>query len=174
VFVNAPFLIRDAAALLGLSVRVLPGISAMATLFAELMIDPGVHGVLMYEATDVLLRRRPLLPDVPTLIWQVGTLESRLYSGRRSRPERLARFQQALSASYPEDHPVTALFSSPHPLVPSHRLDFAVSELCDHAPVLHAGFTLYLPPARLRPLHDPDLYALLDDRAHLHRITEDP
>jgi uncharacterized protein YabN with tetrapyrrole methylase and pyrophosphatase domain len=174
VFVNAPFLIRDLAGLLGLSFQVLPGISSMACLFAELMIDPGVHGILMYEATDVLLRRRQLLADVPTLIWQVGTLETRLYTERRSKPERLDRFVTALLESYPKNHPVSAVYASLHPLVPTIRYDFALSDLREHAPELHAGFTLYLPPARIRPISDPELYGQLDRPEHLGKITEDP
>ncbi len=174
VFVNAPFLVRDAAAALGLSFRVLPGISSMDCLFAELMIDPGVHGLLTVEATDLLLRRRPLLADVPTLIWQVGTVESRLYTTRRNRPERLDRLVAALLASYPADHPVTAAFSSPHPLAPGARIDVPLRDLRECAPDLHVGFTLYLPPARLRPVWDGDLEAALDRPEHLARITEDP
>ncbi|UCE58731.1 MAG: hypothetical protein JSU63_14960, partial [Phycisphaerales bacterium] len=65
VGVYAPFLIRDMAGLLDLEVLVLPGVSAMDCLFAELMVDPCIVGMQMYEATDLLLRRRPLQTDVP-------------------------------------------------------------------------------------------------------------
>lgn len=171
VFVYTPFLVRDMADLLGLEVRVLPGVSATACLFAELMLDPGVSGLLMYEATDLLLRRRTLVPDVPLILWQVGQLETRLHTRRRSTPERLVRLHRALSEAYPPTHPVTALHVSHHPLLPSIRQDFPLSELCERAPTLDHGVTLYLPPATTRPVADPELLAQLDSPAHLDRIT---
>ena len=64
----APFLIQDMGSLLSLEVEVQPGISAMDCLCAELKIDPTVAGMQMYEATDLLLRRRPLQPDVPAMV----------------------------------------------------------------------------------------------------------
>lgn len=152
VFVYAPFLVRDMAGLLGLTVEVLPGISSMAALFAELWIDPGVNGIQMYEATDLLLRRRQLQPDVPALIWQVGNLESRLHTAHVSRPERFERFTRYLLQRYPPDHPFTALYGSPHPLVPTTRHTFALRDLPAHAPVLHVGTTLYVPPCTVPPV----------------------
>ena len=172
VFVNAPFLMRDMAELLDLSFEVLPGVSSMACLFAELMIDPGVHGIAMYEATDLLLRRRPLVRDVPTLIWQIGSLETQLHTTRAGRPERFRRFVAALCETYPPEHRVTALFSSPHPSVPSQRLDTTIAGLPDLASEIHVGFTLYLPPTRIRPVWDVELWEQMGQAEHLDRITE--
>ena len=172
VFVYAPVLIRDMCELLGLSVRVLPGISSMACLFSELMLDPGVNGLLAYEATDLLLRRRRLLPDVPTLIWQVGNVETRLHTTRSSRPERLERLGRLLRRHYPPEHPVVSVYVGPHPLVPTETLRFPLSELEAHAGALHRGVTLYLAPASTRPVVDVDLLARVDDLGHLREITE--
>ncbi len=167
----APALIRDAAGLLGLSVRVLPGISALDCVFAELLLDPCLHGLQMYEATDLLLRRRPLQADVPALIWQVGSLETRLHTQRRSRPERFTRFQIHLRRFYPAAHPVTAVFATPHPLMQSTIRRFALDEIGSHAHDLHAGFTLYVPPLHARPIEDAELCRLVDSAEHLRRIT---
>ena len=171
VFCYPPFLIAEMASLLGLKVAVLPGISSMDSLFADLMLDPGANGILMYEATDMLLRQRPLLPDVPTLVWQVGNLETRLHSTRTSRPERLERFLAYLLRAYRPDHPVTAVHVSPHRLVPSTVATFPLAEIGAHAGGLHAGITLYLPPARTRPIVDFDLMQKIDDAEHLRAIT---
>ncbi len=171
VFCYAPFLIADMASLLGLNVRVVPGISSLACLCADLMLDPGVSGLLMYEATEMLLRRRPLLPDVPTLLWQVGNLETRLHSMRASRPERLDRFRDYLLESYAPDHPVTAFYASPHALIPPTVFTFPLAEIGAHARALHAGVTLYLPPARPRPIADFDLLRKIDDPGHLRNVT---
>lgn len=173
VFCHASFLIRDLALLLGLSLEVLPGISSMDSLFADLWLDPGVTGVQMFEATDLLLRRRPLQPDVPALIWQVGNLETRLYTTRLSRPARLVRFRDWLLQTYPSAHPITAYYGSPHPLTAAMRWTFPLGEMAEHAAALHAGITLYIPPAVVRPIQDFALLQRLDAVAHLHAITTD-
>ncbi len=111
VGVYAPFLIRDLAGLLGLTVSVQPGISAMDCLFAELMVDPCISGIQMYEATDLLLRRRPLQPDVQALIWQIGCVETTLHSMSVSKPERFDRLRAHLLRFYPPGHEVSAIAS---------------------------------------------------------------
>ena len=77
---TAPQLIVKAAEALGLTVEVLPGISALDSLFADLMFDPVAEGAQMFEATDMLLRRRPIQNDLPLILWQVGNVESCLHT----------------------------------------------------------------------------------------------
>ena len=69
VFSYPPFLVREMAKYLELKVKLVPGISAMDCMFADLAIDPSMSGIQIYEATDVLIRKRPLQNDVPALIW---------------------------------------------------------------------------------------------------------
>ena len=52
------------------AVEVFPGISAFDTLLIDLGIDIAANGIQMYEATDLLIRRRPIQNDVACLIWQ--------------------------------------------------------------------------------------------------------
>jgi len=172
VGVYAPFLIRDMARLLNLEVQVLPGISAMDCLFAELMVDPCVAGMQMYEATDLLLRRRTLHADVPALIWQIGSVETRLHTTRISKPERFERLRAYLLQFYPPQHPVSAFYSTPHPLMPSTVLAFALEDMCGHAHLLHAGFTLFVPSVGEKPVEDRELLRQMDSVEHLHRITQ--
>ena len=171
VAVYAPFLILDMAKLLDLTVSVSPGVSAFDSIVADLGIDPSTEGLQMYEATDLLLRRRPLQPDVPALIWQIGNLESRLHTMRVSRPERFLRFVEYLCKVYPKDHPVIAIYSSPHPLMPAQLLRFPLRDMPQHASDIHAGFSLYVPASIQRPVHDPRLMADIDDPDHLDAIT---
>jgi len=171
VFSYPPFLIADLGRVLGLTVEVLPGISATAALLCELRVDPGLWGMQMYEATELLLRRRPLAPDVPALIWQIGDVETRLRSTRPSRPERFDRIREHLLQFYPPDHRVVAVYAAPHPLVHSTRLEFPLGRISDHAAALHIGYTLYIPPVHVRPVEDPDLLSQIDSPEHLARIT---
>ena len=112
VAAHPPFLVLELAKALELAVEVLPGISAIDTILADLRLDPVVHGVQMYEATDLLLRRRPLQPDVPAIIWQIGPLETALHSDRVSKPERFTRFVGHLRQFYPARHEVVAIYCS--------------------------------------------------------------
>src|SRR5206468_3187411 len=79
----------------------LPGVSALDALLADLRLDPVVHGLQMYEATDVLLRRRPLQSDVPAVLWQIGPIETCLHSQAVSLPGRFARLVAHLRHFYP-------------------------------------------------------------------------
>jgi hypothetical protein len=168
---EAPFLIHEMAHLLGLDVVTLPGISAMDCMFAELMIDPCMDGLQMYEATDLLLRRHPLLPEVPALIWQIGVVETRLHTLRRSKPARFERFLAYAMQFYAPDHQVIASFASQHPLMRSQNLQFPIAEIGHYAEQLHAGFTLYIPAVRQGQIVDHDLLSRIDSRQHLDDIT---
>jgi hypothetical protein len=168
---HPPFLILELAHALELQVTVLPGISAIDTILADLRLDPVVHGVQMYEATDLLLRRRPLQPDVPAIIWQIGPIETCLHSMRVSRPERFARFIAHLLLYYPPQHEVVAIYCSPHPILPPAIFRFALEDMGQYAGEIHSGFTLYVPPAASRPIQDYDLLATLYSADHLRDIT---
>ena len=171
VGVTASGLVSRAAARLGLEVAVLPGISAMDSLCAHLMLDPVVEGLQMFEATDLLLRRRPVHNDMPALVWQVGTVESRLYTANPSRPERFARLRTHLLTFYPPEHPATAVHAAPHPLVPTSSWTFPLGGIEAEAERLHAAITLYIPPLTRRPIADTGLLADLDRPEHLRRMT---
>ena len=56
----------------GYSARMLPGVSSEDCLFADLLVDPCIPGAQSVEATDILLRERPLLTSSHVIIWQVG------------------------------------------------------------------------------------------------------
>lgn len=172
VAVYAPFLIEDAARLLGLRVQVLPGISAFDTLCADLRFDPCVLGVQMFEATEMLLKRRALSPDVPAVIWQAGAVETRLYSNRRSKPTRFTRLVQHLGRTYAADHPVTIYYGSSHPLMDAIHKTVPLAELPQHAVDMHPGVTLFVPAVGVRLLQDEDLRGRLDDPAWLAAMTE--
>ena len=168
---HPPFLILELAHALELQVTVLPGISAIDTILADLRLDPVVHGVQMYEATDLLLRRRPLQPDVPAIIWQIGPIETCLHSMRVSRPDRFSRFIAHLQQYYPAQHELVAIYCSPHPILPPAIFRFALEDMGQYAGEILSGFTLYVPPIASRPIQDYDLLAKLYSVEHLLDIT---
>jgi Rps23 Pro-64 3,4-dihydroxylase Tpa1-like proline 4-hydroxylase len=171
VYVYPSMQILRAAALLGIRVQVLPGISTLDALLIDLGLDPGFSGLQMYEATDLLLRDRPLQPDVPCILWQVGAVETLLHSTAPSIPARFQRLQTHLLNFYPPDHPVTAIYTSTFPLAPSTVASFPLAEFATRFPQLPQGATVYIPPVGLRDVANQDLIADAGSVDHLGQIT---
>ena len=55
---------------LGYEAKILPGISAEACLFADLLIDPGNIGWQSFETTDFILHNRKFDPNSHLVLWQ--------------------------------------------------------------------------------------------------------
>jgi hypothetical protein len=163
--------ITEAAKLLNLRVQVLPGISSLDCLLIDVGLDPGFDGLQMYEATDLLVRDRPLQPDVPCFLWQIGPIESSLYSTRGSVPERFERLKQHLLKYYPPSHRCQAVTTSTYPLLPAEIESFTIDELpeklCEVSPVA----TLYIAPAGSRKVANFELVEALGSVDHLQKIT---
>ena len=171
VYVHPTRLIQAGAAALGLTVRMLPGISAFDTVLLDLGVDPGPQGIQMYEATDALARHRPLQPDVPCLLWQVSAIETGLYSTQRGTAARFARLQDYLLAFYPPEHQVTMVLSATYQLLDAWQETFPIGELADRLAVGLQTGTLYIPPAQSRPVSDPEVLRDAYDPEHLERTT---
>lgn len=172
VFVYPTQQILAVADQLGLRVKVLPGISSFDCMIVDLQLDPGSGGVQMFETTGLLLQQRPLYPDVPCFLWQVGAVETRLFTRAKSVPGRFTRLQNHLLKYYPAAHKVKVVYSSSHPLAASTILEFRIDEMHLHAEQIHPGATLYLPPARLTEVKDLELAKLVDSVDHLKSITQ--
>jgi Tetrapyrrole (Corrin/Porphyrin) Methylases len=74
VFVSPSHRSIDLAREEGYTATMLPGISAEDCLFADLGIDPSIPGCLTYEATDMLIRNKPLVPSSHLIVYQVGCI----------------------------------------------------------------------------------------------------
>jgi precorrin-3B methylase len=150
-------LIQRAANLLSLRVETFPGISSLDTLLVDLGIDFAADGLQTYDATDLLLRRRPLQSDVACVLWQTNVIADPTHeTGRRSK-EQFLRLQSYLLEFYPPEHPITLVVSKTFPLLQSlvetYRLETLAVGL-ERGP--QAG-TLYIPPLRRRPIEDNEL-----------------
>lgn len=171
IFSYPPFLVKEMAKRMSLHTKTLPGISALDCLFVDLGIDPAMNGIQMFEATELLPRNRPLFTDVPAVLWQVGALETGLFSTRPSTAERFTRFTMHLLKFYNPDHNVFAVHSSTHPLLRPEIFRFQIDEMESYAPALHAGFTLYIPPVTMRPIADQQLVQDALDPGYLRSVT---
>lgn len=157
VYCQPTTLITQAAPLLGLRVEVFPGISALDTLLVDLGTDIADHGVQMYEASDLLIRRRPIQNDVACVIWQPTVVGDPTYPSREYPAEQFKPLQDYLLRFYPADHEASLVTSKTHPLMRSVvkrlRLDDLAAEL---EGVPDVG-TLYIPPLLERPVEDTEL-----------------
>lgn len=174
VFVYPTQQIVRAAEDVGLRVKVLPGISSFDCMIVDLQLDPGTQGVQMFETTALLLQQRPLHPDVPCFLWQIGSVETRMFTRARSVPERFTRLQEHLMKFYPADHLVKVVYSSSHPLAAPAILEFPIDRMHEHAGEIHPGATLYIPPSRMAEIKDTELLHLVDSAEHLRSITQQP
>jgi precorrin-3B methylase len=161
VFCYPTELIRRASKLLNLRIETFPGISSLDTLMVDLGIDFAADGVQMYEATDLLLRRRPIQTDVACVLWQTSVLAEPTYETRRRSVEHFLRLQNYLLEFYPREHSITLVVSKTFPLlrslVETYQLESLAIEL-ERGP--QAG-TLYIPPLHRRPIQDHQIFRAL-------------
>lgn len=150
-------LIQRAAAILDLRVTVLAGISFLDTLLVDLNIDPGFDGLQMYEATDLLVRQRPLQTDVACIIAQPTVVAASNESSAARNAPNLALLEKYLLTFYPPDHQVIVVISRIHPLVEPilHRTRLA-HLAATLSSVANSG-TLYIPPIHRRAIANDEL-----------------
>ena len=94
----------------------LPAVSALDCLVADLGIDPAATGLQSYEATDFLVHRRPLDETATLVLWQIGVVGERSVATEPSR-EHLALLVERLTETHPRDHEAIVYEASPYPLV---------------------------------------------------------
>jgi precorrin-6B methylase 1 len=140
-----------------LPARMLPAVSALDCLMADLGVDVGETGCLNYEANDFLVHRRPTDPTAALVLWQVGAVGATRH-GEVAGPDELAMVANRLSEDYPTDHEVVVYEASPYPIGAARVRRTTVGCLAelDVTPLE----TLYIPPVR-RPVPDPAAAARL-------------
>lgn len=102
----------------GLPARMLPAISSLDCLFADLGLDPGAGGLQCYEATDFLQRQPELDVAAALVLLQVGMLGE---AGGAPTDAVLPRFQTLvarLSDSHGADREAVLYEASPYPGTP--------------------------------------------------------
>jgi uncharacterized protein YabN with tetrapyrrole methylase and pyrophosphatase domain len=156
VFANSPHEAIRRARAEGFKARMLPGVSALDCLFADLGLDPGEVGCQEHEATDFLLRRRLFDPCSTLVLWQIGVVgvadfrEEELWSR-----EGLGVLAERLLETYPGDHDVVVYEATTLPLLPPKILRLPLSQLAGAD--VTAISTLLVPPL---PDRDTDMEML--------------
>jgi uncharacterized protein YabN with tetrapyrrole methylase and pyrophosphatase domain len=150
-------LITRAASLLNLHVEVFPGISAFDTLLVDIGRDVAFDGVQMYEATDILLRRRPIQNDVSCVIWQSTIVGDPTYPDKPYSVDHFRPLQDYLMKFYKPNHEVTLVVSKTFPLLRSIVRRFPLKQLAAEVKRSPPLATIFIPPAFNRAIRDEAL-----------------
>ena len=131
----------------GYRARILPSVSIEDCLIAELGVDPGVNGRMLYDATDFLLRPRVLDTSSSLILLQVGTLGERLYrSSQCANPDAVSLLSEALQRDYSPDDKAVVYETPNHPLGEARVIETTIAQLPEAE--LSVISTIYIPPAR--------------------------
>lgn len=129
---------------LGFNSKVIPAISAEDCLFADLLIDPGTHGCQSFEATDFLIRQRPLSIHSHLILWQIGVIGALADTQSHHNSKGINILTDYLIKFYPKNHEVVCYEASlyPHldPIINKCKLEFLPKS------IVSTLTTLYVPP----------------------------
>lgn len=133
--------------------RMKPGISALDCLCADLGVDPAHPGLLTFEATDMLVRRRRPAPTLHVVLWQVGLVGQMGYRRKGFINDKLMILVEYLQEIYGEDYPVTHYVAARYPTLEPTTDVYKLSELGDPAiqQKITGLSTFYLAPRDATP-----------------------
>lgn len=135
----------------GYSAHLLPAVSAIDCLLADLDVDPGREGLQLFEATDFLLHRRALDASVPLVLLQISVIGDTRTTGSVNR-KGLSLLADRLEDSYGADHEVVIYEATPfsvgHPTIERSSVKKLAS-----API--EGLSTLFVPALSSPEPDP-------------------
>ena len=143
----------------GFRAWMLPGVSSLDCLFADLGIDPAESGCLVYHASDLLARRVQPDPSILLVLLQIsvigepGAVDSADWSG-------LPVLVEYLQGFYGPDHVVIGYEASPFPVLGATATHVSLSRLATAE--LTSGMTLVVPPAIAPAAPDPSILARLE------------
>ena len=127
----------------GLPARMLPAVSALDCLCADLGIDPGRNGLLVYEATSFLDSRPAVDPRATLVLFQVGMLGEPGGEPTGAVRERFPHLVELLRQRYGADRAVVLYEASAYPGVPPTLVHFSLDS--DEPPIPSVLASLCVP-----------------------------
>ena len=129
----------------GYPVTILPGVSAIDCLFADLGVDPALHGWQVFDATHFLLHQPRFDIGSTLVLLQIASIGVHLYEKENLRRQaRLQVLVEVLSESYSADQEVVLYEASPYPVSPPRIERLPLQELAGAD--VRINSTLYVPP----------------------------
>ncbi|MGB8032045.1 MAG: SAM-dependent methyltransferase [Terracidiphilus sp.] len=131
----------------GFKARMLPGISTVDNLFADLGVDPGMMGLQSYEATAFLVCGYRIDPSAGLILWQTGVVGDSGWSPRYKMDQpRMRVLAEHLGRSYGRNHKVVLYAAAEIPAATPFVKVIPIRSLPKVK--LQGPTTLYVPPAR--------------------------
>ena len=142
----------------GFQARMLPAISSLDCLFADVGIDPGLEGCQTFEASDFLLHSRKFDSTSPLILLQPAVIGESALPLRPCNREGLKILTKELRKHYPPGHKVVVYEASQFVVSKPHIVKVSLSAL--PRAYLTPLSMLYVPP-RTRPAANPRMVRLL-------------
>lgn len=130
----------------GYDAKIIPGISTMDCLFADLLIDPGTVGCQTFEATDFLIHRRKFDNSSHLILWQIDVIGILDNADKHNSSHGLKYLVNYLNTKYLEDHSVILYQASQYPSFKPYIKEIYLKKLPEMK--VNAITTLYIPPAK--------------------------
>ncbi|KAL5512333.1 hypothetical protein ACEPAG_3325 [Sanghuangporus baumii] len=137
----------------GFKARMLPGISAEDYLIADVGFDPAMHGCASFEATELLVRGKPLNPSTNNIIWQVGSVGVSTMVFDNAKFNLLVDYlEDVFGADHKIVHYIGAILPQCEPTIEA----FTVAELRKDEVVkkINPASTFYIPPRAAAKFED--------------------
>jgi hypothetical protein len=126
----------------GFRASLLPAVSALDCLFADLEIDLGTHGCQSYDATDFVNRHRTTDPSVPLVLWGLDCAGDSTCVGPNIKT--LEALRDRLQTLYGSTHVAVGYRAPVYPGCPAVTNRICVSELVNGNFILTP--MIYVPP----------------------------
>lgn len=153
IYGNPTFLVQstamlvDAARAIGHRAYVLPAISSLDCLLADLCINPGDHGMQIFEATGLLAYKKIIDPTSHIIIFQPSAIGQ---SGHERNPEKIIKglklLYDYLSKYYSPDKEIIFYEASQYPGGTSNIKKETIYNIIYIA--ISSKTTIYIPPAK--------------------------
>ena len=138
---------------------VLPAISAVDCLFADLLIDPGIRGCQLLEATDLLVCRRQVDPSAHLILWQAGIIGMLGHPKDHDNTKGASILREYLLLFYPLDHQIILYEAAQYPFFEPKIEKFSLADLPNKS--FSRISTLYIPPAK-KTIYDEQMMESLN------------
>ena len=145
-----------------IEMQILPGISALDCLFADLGVDPSERGMQSYEATEFLVYDRVYSPTTHLVLWQIAVIGATHVIHNEPnfnfQKKGLSLLVTKLLDQYPETHQVCLYVASQYPHIPFELTKLKLIDIIEvQIPRLA---TLYIPPAKKKTINQAILREL--------------
>lgn len=133
----------------GYKAFMLPAISSLDCLFADVGFDPSRHSCQIVEATDMLARARKPDTTASVIIFQVGCVGDLGYNSRGYDRRNVPILSEYLSSFYGEDYEVIIYEAAQYPICNPKIKLIKIKDLAEAKPT--GLTTMYIPPKSLPP-----------------------